>query len=104
VLPDELGRLGLPFDPTYFKDLDHLGVGHEVPKAFLIPVENHPHPVIVVRIAKNLRTLTPVLPSLFSALGRERVPPAVKILDLRSRQNQLGPPSLSCHPNAVGMA
>jgi hypothetical protein len=54
VLPDELGRLGLPFYPTYFKDLDHLGVGHEVPKAFLIPVENHPHPVIVIRIAKNV--------------------------------------------------
>jgi len=68
VLADELRRLGLSLNSTFFKDRGHVGVGHEVPKALLVPVENHPHPAIVVRIAKDLRTLTPVLLSLFSAL------------------------------------
>ena len=43
MLPDELGRLGLPLHATFFEDRDHLGVGHEVPKAFLIPVSFSRH-------------------------------------------------------------
>jgi hypothetical protein len=94
VLLSELRHLGPTLKPGLFEDRRDFGVGQEVLIALLIPVEKHPDPVFVVGIAKDVRTLGPVLLSLLSALGREGFPEAVEILDLRRRQDQLSPPSL----------
>ena len=69
VLAAELRRLRLTFVPGFFKDRRDLRVGDEVLKARLIPVEEHPDPVARIWIAKDGRTLGPVLLSLLSALG-----------------------------------
>jgi hypothetical protein len=50
-------------------DRRDLGVGKEALPALLIPVEDHPDPVVLIGIAKDERTLGPVLLSLLSALG-----------------------------------
>jgi hypothetical protein len=55
--------------PGFLKDRGDLGVGDEVLKALLIPVEEHPDPVVLIGIAKDGRTLGPVLLSLLSAFG-----------------------------------
>src|SRR5918998_6257945 len=77
----ELRRLGPAFEPRLLEDRRHLRVRQEVPVALLVPVEEHPDPAVVVWIAKDLRTLRAVLLSLLSALGRERVPEALEVLD-----------------------
>ena len=64
VLAAELRRLGPTFVPGFLKDRRDLGVGDEVLPALLIPVEEHPDPVVLIGIAKDGRTLGPVLPSL----------------------------------------
>ena len=43
-------------------------IGHEVVVALLIHVNKHPDPVVLIRIAKDMRTLGAVLLSLLSAL------------------------------------
>jgi hypothetical protein len=55
--------------PRLLKDRRHLGIGQEVVIGLLIEVKNHPDPVVLVGIAKDARTLGPVLLSLLSALG-----------------------------------
>ena len=55
-------------EPGLLEDRRHVGIGHEVLVALLVPVENHPDPAVVIGIAKHVRTLGPVLLSLLSAL------------------------------------
>src|ERR1700694_4155039 len=69
VLAAELRRLGPTFVPGFLNDRRNLGVGEEVLKALLIPVKEHPDPVVLIGVAKDGRTLGPVLLSLRSALG-----------------------------------
>src|SRR6266508_1975211 len=94
VLAAELRRLGPTFVAGFLKDRRDLGVGGEVLPALLIPLEEHPDPVVLIGIAKDVRTLGPVLLSLLSALGREDLHEAVEILDLRRCQDHVSPPLL----------
>jgi hypothetical protein len=48
---------------------------------FGVPVEDHPDAVVLVGIAKDERTLGPVLASLLGARRREDVREAVEVLD-----------------------
>ena len=98
VLAGELCRLRPTLESAFLEDRGDVGVGQEVSEALLVPVENHPHPGAVVRITKDGRTLAPVLLSLLSALGGERPPEAVEILDFRGSQDHLGPPSVVDFP------
>jgi hypothetical protein len=74
VLAGELRLLGPACEPSLLEDRRDLGIGHEVLVALLVPVEDYPDPVVVIGIAKDVRTLGPMLLALLSALGRERVP------------------------------
>src|SRR5207302_5646505 len=85
----ELRRLRLPFVPRFLQDRRDLGVGDEALPALRVPVEEHPDPVFLVGIAKDGRTLRPVLLSLLGALGREDLLEAVEVLDLRRCQDHL---------------
>jgi hypothetical protein len=99
VLAGELRRLGRTLKPAFLKDRRHVGVRQEVPKTLLVPVENHPDATIIVWIAKDVRTLAPVLLSLLRALCGERIPEAVEIRSSRWTK-PLGPPSVEgCHPH-----
>src|ERR1700716_4416641 len=69
VLAAELRRLGPAFVPGFLNDRRDLGVGEELLKALPIPVEEHPDPVVLIGVAKDSRTLGPVLRSLLRALG-----------------------------------
>src|SRR5215213_130913 len=69
VLAAELRWLGLTLVPGFLNDRRDLGVGEEVLKALLVPVKEHPDPVVLIGIAKDGRTFGPVLLSLLSALG-----------------------------------
>src|SRR5262249_40096252 len=69
VLADELRELGPTLYPGFLKNRRDVGVGGEVLPALLIPVENHPDPVVLIGIAKDGCTLGPVLLPLRSALG-----------------------------------
>ena len=60
MLTRELRRLGPAFEPRLLEDRGHLRVGQEVLVALLVPVKDHPDPVVVVGIAKDLRTLRAV--------------------------------------------
>src|SRR5215207_3841270 len=95
-LAGELRRLGPTLESAFLKDRRHVGVRHEVSVALLVQVENHPDPALIVWIAKDVRTLAPVLLSLLRALCGERIPEAVEILDLRGRQNHLALLSSAC--------
>jgi hypothetical protein len=98
VLPDKLRFLGPVLEPGFFKDRRHVGVGHQVPIALLVPLEEHPEPGVVIRVAEDVRALAPVVSALLSALGAERGPEAVEILDLHGGQDQLCPPSVGTCP------
>src|SRR2546429_1293723 len=78
----ELRRLGPTLVPGFLHDRGDLGVGDEALPTRRIPVEEHPDPVVLVGIAKDGRTLGPVLLSLLGALGREDFQKAVVVLDL----------------------
>src|SRR5919198_4999406 len=91
VLAAERGGLGPTFMPRFLNDRRDLGVGEEILKALLIPVKEHPDPIVLIGIAKDRRTPGPVRLSLLSALGREDVQEAVEILDRRRSKNQLLP-------------
>ena len=78
--------------PGFFEDRRDLGVGDEVLKALLVPVEEHPDPVVLIRIAKDGRTLGPVLLSLLGALRLEDLQEAIAVLDLRRCQQHPSPP------------
>jgi hypothetical protein len=69
ALAGELRRLQPTLVPGFLNDRRDLGVGEEVLQALLIPVVEHPDPVVLIRIAKDGHTLGPVLLSLLSALG-----------------------------------
>jgi hypothetical protein len=69
VLAAELGRLGPTLVPGFLNDRWDVGVGEELVKTLLIPVKEHPDPVVLIGIAKDCCTLGPVLLSLLSALG-----------------------------------
>src|SRR4249919_3231131 len=94
---DALGRvLGLGVEvaaerrslgPTLVSGLLHdrgdVRVGDEALPAFLVPVEDHPDPVVFVGVAKDVRTLRPVLLPLLGALRGEDLHEAVVILERR---------------------
>ena len=96
VLADGLRQHGPTLKAGLLEDGRHLGIGQEVLIALLIPVEHDPEPIGVRGVAKDLRTLRPVLPSLCSTLGREAVPEAVKIFDFYCGQNHRSPFSGAC--------
>ena len=50
-LASELRNLGLRRVPGFLKDRRDLGVGDEVVPALRIPVEEHPHPALLIGIA-----------------------------------------------------
>ena len=56
VLAAERRRLGSTFVPGFLQDRRDLGVGDEVLPALLVPVEEHPDPVVLIGIAKDGRT------------------------------------------------
>src|ERR1035441_198307 len=63
-----------------------LRVGGEALPAVEIPVEDHPHPVVLVGVAEHERALRAVLPALLGTLGGEDAREAVEILDRGRRQ------------------
>ncbi len=67
----ERGHLGLPLVPGFLHDPWDLGVGDKALPPLLIPVEDHPHLVVLVGIAEDLRTLDPVVASFVRTLGGE---------------------------------
>ena len=91
-LAGELRNLWPRRVPGCLKDRRDVGVGDEVLPALRVPVEEHPDPALLIRVAKDVRTLGPVLLSLLEACGREDTPPAVEILDLASLRETLSPP------------
>src|SRR6476659_6830259 len=74
-------RLRPALVPGFLHDRRDLGVGDEALPTLLVPVEQHPDPVGLIGIAKHLRALRPVLPTLLGALGREDAHEAVEVLD-----------------------
>src|SRR5215204_433529 len=93
LLARELRHLGPTFESGVLEERRHLGIGHEVLIGLLIAVQEHPQSLAVTGIAKYIRTPGPVLLSLLSALGRERVPEALEILDLhRGQDHGVRPP------------
>jgi hypothetical protein len=84
-LDAELRHLGPALVPGLLNDGLDLRVGEEVLKALLIPVEKDPGPIVLIGIAKDARTLGPVLLSLLNALrlsGRQAA--SVKVAYRRS--------------------
>jgi hypothetical protein len=57
VLSAERRRLGPTLVPSLLKDRRDLGVRDKVLPARLIPVEEHPDPIVLIRIAKDGRTI-----------------------------------------------
>src|SRR5215212_2802278 len=57
-------RLRLTSVPGFLKDRRDVGIGDEALPALGIPVEERPDPVLLIGIAKDGRTLRPVLLSL----------------------------------------
>src|SRR5215204_5089967 len=55
--------------PGFLKDRRDLGVRGEALPARLVPVEDGPDPVALIRIPKDVRPVATVLLSLLSALG-----------------------------------
>src|SRR5260221_2731008 len=78
-----LGRLGPALVPRFSHDRRDLRVGDEALPAFRVPVEEHPDPILFVRIAEDGGALGPVLAPLVGARGREDLREAVEIFDLR---------------------
>src|SRR5207247_204022 len=70
VLAAKPCHLGLTFVPGFFQDRRDLGIRDEALPALLIPVEQHPDPVVLIGIAKDDTALRPVLHALLGALGR----------------------------------
>jgi hypothetical protein len=73
--------------PGFLQDRRDIRIGDEVLPALRVPVEEHPHPALLIGIAEAMRTLRTVLLSLLEACGREDTPPAVEILDLGRCEN-----------------
>src|SRR6266516_1989591 len=92
VLAGERQCLGPALVPGGFHDRWDLGVGEEALPALLIPVEDHPDPVVLSGIAKDEGTLGPMLLALLSAFGGEGIPEAVEIVDLRRCQDHVSHP------------
>ena len=69
------------------QDRRHLRVGSEVLPARRIPVEDHPHPVLVVGVTKHRRALRAVLRTLLGALRRKGLLETGEVLDFRCRQD-----------------
>jgi predicted dithiol-disulfide oxidoreductase (DUF899 family) len=59
VLAGELSHLGPALEPSLLEERRELGIGHEALIALLVPIENHPDPLVVIGIAKDVRTLGP---------------------------------------------
>src|SRR5262249_33711240 len=75
----------------------------------LVPVEDHPHAVLLGGIAKDGRAFRAILLALLRALGREDLEEAVDVLDLCRCQKHLGSPFVvcrggRCQPARTGMS
>src|SRR6185437_3149818 len=73
VLTEKGGRLGLGDVAGGLEDRRDLGVGDELGPALRVPVEQHPHALVVRRVLEDRRALGAVNPALLSALGAEHV-------------------------------
>src|SRR6266545_2874953 len=92
VLAAEPRGLGAALVPGFLQDRGDVRVRDEALPTVGIPVEEHPDPVGLVRIAEDCRALATVLPALLGALGREDAQEAVEIFDLCRCQDHLVPP------------
>ena len=72
--PANCAACGLLLVPGFLHDRRDLGVGHEALPALLVPVEDHPDPIVLGGVAEDERALGPVLLALL-ALRRSRRPP-----------------------------
>src|SRR5262249_47126361 len=82
ALAAEYCRLGLTDVPCFLNDRRGLGIGEEAFKPLLIPIEDHPDPVGLRRIAEDSGTLGSVLFALFGAFGGEDSEEAVEVFNL----------------------
>src|SRR5204863_1597879 len=80
-------RLRLPLMTSLLQDRRHRRIRHKALPPLRIPIEQHPHTVLLIGIAEDLRSLRPMLPTLVRALRREDPLKLVEILDLRCRQH-----------------
>src|SRR5436189_4509111 len=74
-------RLRPTLVPGLLHDRRHFGIGHEALPTLLIPIEDHPHAVSLIRVAKDQRALRTVFLALFSAARGEDLYEAIEILD-----------------------
>src|SRR5947209_7434099 len=95
VATAELRHLRPALMTGLLQDRRDLRVGGEALPALEIPVEDHPDPVALVRVAEHERALRAVLPALLGTLGGEDTREAVEILDRGRRQEHPGPPYVS---------
>jgi SAM-dependent methyltransferase len=86
ALAGELRGLRSRLVPGFLHDRGDLGVGHEALPALLIPVEDHPDPIVLGGIAKDQRALRPVLLALLRSRGREDRHELVEVLHLCRRE------------------
>src|SRR5664279_2538320 len=95
VAAAELRHLRPALVPGLLHDRRDLRVGGEALPAVEIPVEDHPHPIVLVGVAVHERTLRTVLPALLGTRGGEHACEAVEILDRGRRQEHPGPPCVA---------
>src|SRR5262249_24657246 len=91
----------LPLVARLGQDRRHLGVGDEALPALLVPVEDHPGPVLLERVAEHERPLGTALLALLRALGREDLHEAVEVLHLCRCEQHLALLSCCVRPQAV---
>src|SRR4051812_49371840 len=79
------GRRGLgpALVAGFLDDRRDLGIVEETLEALLVPVEEHPDPILLVGIAEDGRALGPVLFPLLGTLRREDLRELVEVLDRR---------------------
>jgi hypothetical protein len=78
---------GLAEVPGFLEDRRDLGIGHEVRPPLFVPLEQHPHPVLLGRVAEHGRALGPVQGALVGASGAEYLQESVDVLDGRGGQD-----------------
>src|SRR4051794_33167793 len=87
------GRRGLgpALVAGFLDDRRDLGIVEEALEARLVPVEEHPDPIILVGIAEDGRPLGAVLLPLLGTLRREDLRELVEVLDRRRSQKHQSP-------------
>src|SRR3954462_14637783 len=85
--------------PTVLEDLRDPWVGDVALPALVVPVEDGEDPVGVFAVAEDLRAPRSVLLSELCALGREDLPEAVEVVDLRGSENHQRLLQSDCPPS-----